>query len=1409
MSLLAANALGGTTMPRSVLDYLQGMPIHQQEQTDVPSGTDLGSIEGPVKSFVSALVPEAIGFDPLSGVEQYRAKNPVMGLGTELLGFGAGYLTGAGIAGRVAGRAIPALARGITGLGLSATESGVLPSVTSSFARGALREVARFAPFEALRVADAALFTDSGNERANQAAVNLAFGGLIGGGFSALARGRPARLTTIRGEEKLGQIFHEWNLNWAPQEKLARLATFKSTPAYEGALEGDRGLIDGIHDKLLGEIESVWPEGRVVGKLANGGASPTTINSFFTKMRGESERSGPFVTYKLTDGKLLTDLPDIGERMAKFFPERWQEYAAFPTVLKVNSKEGAKKLAATLKTSLPSVADGWFMNRELGKDGLYVMARKIKGGVAQNPTDHWIVFKTNAPRLFARKNDALLRTMESTSWALEKSPRIGGAWRYQGEDGEKIIPENFELRGRAKAPGSAAFLPGKGIGLAKDVKSLSDILLDPEHQLVGGMEDATKLGEALRKAMPADLAADLQVGGTTLKHIFKNFFAPSNAKFSSSLAGARAQALIRGVADRAQARIVRIMAGKLPQGFRTPKGSIAGNLMSGFEREGGLNELIDEMERRTKAGIPALQQFSAAVFGKMTLAEAASHKMDASVQRTLARLRELRLDSDRDMILAAEAYGLKPMTMSSEYYLLSRGWRGNLRLPLYAKEAGKGDVLVDFASGSSRSEVMREAEALKKSLAEKGHIVDWKKASAGTGKFRMDYPEELRALGAENDFELMQMIQEGHPAEEAARQARMQFVTAPARPGRLQPIRLVNAEGFAGGLRHLTGQELKERIGANLWEKERYIGEAMVRNKLLQPTLSRLAGANPNAAAVTLAGAMEKDLGGEFPLMGDWLNRYIFQTFGKPVPGSFSEMIDRTSLHTLGVPLSSITRAANQAMFHLTFGALDVGFPVLNATTYLQTGMPELSFVTRAPTKTLQKYYTPALIPTSKGAVPMSTLDPLKFAKVAMDDFRQVATNKELWSDVKWAINEGAVSPRFVEEYVGALQKDVSIAALKRGDTDILKFLLEADKLPAAKSEEFTRMHAFLVGRRLGRDFLGHEAEKANLFAKKFTERTMFNYATADRAAIMTGPVGSAWGMFKNWPAHYMWNMAAYVKNGLQTGDVAPLAWAMAGTGAVGGLTAVPGYFALDAFTKFANDKDAVSTVYEGMGASGDNLPLDAIFYGMPSFFGVSLASRAAAPFSDPMRDVNSLFSIATWDRVSAFKDMSQSLIDTFTTTGRGPGESARVYDQFMKALAPRTLYRAHQLTADGAIRSLKTGNKLMSDLDLISRLSYTMGIPPTQVMKSFDVSNELWRRQGDKKDAVALLGEEYGQLLGEPNNIAARANLIRRAVALQIDPASVHASGVSRFLNSNEELVDREFQDYRDFKTRKAVLGR
>jgi hypothetical protein len=257
----------------------------------------------------------------------------------------------------------------------------------------------------------------------------------------------------------------------------------------------------------------------------------------------------------------------------------------------------------------------------------------------------------------------------------------------------------------------------------------------------------------------------------------------------------------------------------------------------------------------------------------------------------------------------------------------------------------------------------------------------------------------------------------------------------------------------------------------------------------------------------------------------------------------------------------------------------------------------------------------------------------------------------------------------------------------------------------------------------------------------------------------------------------------------------------------LGGASAVPGYFALDAFSHAVADKDFVSTVYEGMGAEGDSRGLDAVMYGVPAFLGLSLSSRSAAPFSDPGRDINSLFSMASVDRMKAFGDFAGSAVDTFWSTGQGPGESKQVFDKFMKAVAPRTIYRAQQMTLDGALRSLNTTNQLFGDLNFVQEFAYLVGVPPIDIQKAFDVQSDLWKRQESRKLLMQNLGEEGGEAL-EQGDTKTYSNLMRRAFALGLDPDSFHQSAQANYHNRNEDLLKRQFKSLPDRQTRRAVLG-
>ena len=1423
MLAVRAGMLGQEGDPSSVVDYsnLSNIDIGQLLATQAggraPEPDDLPADAGFMKSLVSGATVEALGMRPLEGVDEYRAQHPYAGATSELLGLVPGYMAGIGVA-STAARAIPRFgpkfSAVVAGLGKSAAESGIAANVASGFARGALREGVQLLPFEAARIATALTFEDRewAKNIAAQSAVNLGLAGAIGGAFRWFKESRPGRTVVRRGEEQLGQILSRWNTSDPAQDKIGRLRVFRETDTFQGLPDADKNAVEDALHAFEKEIELEWPSGtstrggqeyskqlgryiptgQPVSKLRFSRGDNAVVSDLFKRKQGEAARGGTFTSYKIEDLQ-KGNYPGATEELTGHLltraglPDGWQAVTQFPTFIKPRD---AGKVAKTIRDNFMPAGNHWFLNRELGDDGLWVMARKIRGGAAPSDSDWWMVLKTNNPRALHPAGDQSLSALERTAFAMQEQPRVYGE----------------ELTGRVEDPTQpGTMLPGTGIGLARDMKSAIDAFLSPEATLTSG--DLAMSDKRVLRLLPQELVDDIASGLATSKIYAKRILAPSTAR-SSSLTERRAMQLARATYSMAHKRVVDKTAGRLPRGARAPQEGTLLRQMK-VDREGGVWDLAEDMARRNTDARPTLAQFTAAIDTDILPIEAARRGYDRSVIRTLEKLREHRLDTDREFILAGKVYdiaGQEPR-FKNAYYHIAKAWRGQLRLPIFVKEGNKLDRsrLIDVASGGTRAEVMAEAKAIQAALSEKGFQVGWEELGAGPITRRVGKPHIIQ-VGQVSDGELMSKLVHGDPAAVAAKQSRLRFHFAPRTPGRMLSGSMPTRVSFA--IRPLTEKEIKDKIFGSLLEHENYIAESMLRKKYLTSEIGRLSGIRPGVVANAPLWRLETDLGGEFPIAGENISKYISDLAGRPPPeGSFSRMVDKITLDTIGIPASSITRSVNDAMFNLTLLWGDVIFPAMNVASIVQTLMPEISYVGRAPVNDLMMDYSTALIRGSQiGAY--QHFDPLKFTMRALR--RIIKPDAGDRKALSWAVDHMVVAPRLVEEFVGEVSEKAGLSALRKGDVGFLEWFRNANRFFAVRSEEFARLNAYMSGLQAAEKYFGLEGEKAYLFAKQLTERTMFNYGAADRAALITGPVGTLFGLFKNWTMHYLANLWGYSKQGFQHGDFVPLLWAMAGTGAIGGTAAAPGYFAIDTFSKFVNEKDAMTAAYEAYGDdTGQNRLLDLMFYGVPGMFGLSLAQRANAPGADPLRDVNSLTSLALLDRLSSLKEFGEAATDQFLTTGQLPGQSRRTFDLFMRAAAPRTIYRFKQVASDHALRSLKTGNMLVDDLDYIDRLSFGLGAPTTVLQKALDVDSELWRRQDVLRDKTNTLGEAYSEVMMlAPKDLTARARLLQRAIVEGVGPDAMLRSAVARYNNSRQQTVERQFKDYQTRKLRQITRG-
>jgi hypothetical protein len=236
--------------------------------------------------------------------------------------------------------------------------------------------------------------------------------------------------------------------------------------------------------------------------------------------------------------------------------------------------------------------------------------------------------------------------------------------------------------------------------------------------------------------------------------------------------------------------------------------------------------------------------------------------------------------------------------------------------------------------------------------------------------------------------------------------------------------------------------------------------------------------------------------------------------------------------------------------------------------------------------------------------------------------------------------------------------------------------------------------------------------------------------------------------------------------------------------------------------SKALSDKTLMEQTYElfnymepGMGEGATDLASDVFFYGFPALGGVSLQGRAAPPGAEVIRDVNMLFSTMLWDRMShGFRFIGEAL-DYAKNVGRHPLDSRKITDEFSRAFAPRTMYRFIQTSAERGVRSLSTGNMLISPVSIPDRVKFTFGLTPVEIDKAFVINDELFKDQNKRRERVSA----YGSAIAE----ARQRGDYREAIRLHRDAGlegleldSVEKSANSFETKLREPLDERQFTD-------------
>lgn len=883
----------------------------------------------------------------------------------------------------------------------------------------------------------------------------------------------------------------------------------------------------------------------------------------------------------------------------------------------------------------------------------------------------------------------------------------------------------------------------------------------------------------------ADNALALRV-----RDFVREYLTPTQFQFRDSALGRSLWGSAKFMHDLGQQRATIALAGKV----KIDK-SFGKLMMDGPSRGGaleGMEPLLDQIRGLTKLELEQIQYVwrnhlnpgEAARRMRMSRAKDPINKLGRMTPKVQQFLKDAQFWDDvrmAEMHGMAESGIIEPFVSPRNHFGITRTWPGDQRVII---EDLRGNV-VHVAAGRNR----KEAQDLADFLMENGKVAGkrWVMKDPDAIASRADDVQTVRRVDPDKDDFKLAMGWAEFPD------------SAPRSPAFLKERRGVS--GYAGENNAWTNKELADIMTEHTRAVERYISEKTV-DKLVRPAMSELNKQDGNMARI--------------------LDRRLDDLALKQgkIAEATNQVTDRILSGVLGKnSASKIVSNANAGMFHWMLGMGNVGFTAVNAMTFMITTLPQASMAMRAHPARLSGYYNSLPLSNPLGQVQGTTsvLDPVKMVKKGFQ--RMSKLEGEFKKMVERGAEDGVWDPRFVEEWVGenaTKVRDIKSAFQSPGGmADWVKALSEAGP---ALGERFTRLHAFSTAYEIGADFWKLKGDDLYTFAKEFTNNSMFLYSTADRPRILSGPLGSGLGLFKNWQMHQMFWMAEYfgeaglgVKNLLTKGkypaQMAPLMWAALGTGGVGGLGAMPLASVADGASRALADKSMMETVYDTFGSPEGNGLADSIWMGLPATMGISMQSQNTAPFANPARDASSLASFVYMDRGKALWDAISTSWDSSSVGGAHPGSDPEVRMKLLKALAPKTFYRAFDVVGDQALNSWRTGNQLVSGMGIGESLLYSVGFTPSQVEKKFAVANELWNNQKQMRQAI----QSYGAAISDAQDAQDWEEvtaLFREAQQNGIDIGSVTASAQTRYAKKNEEQLERQFDPANVLQYKNVLRG-
>lgn len=996
--------------------------------------------------------------------------------------------------------------------------------------------------------------------------------------------------------------------------------------------------------------------------------------------------------------------------------------------------------------------------------------------------EDWLEY-SQFPRLVSAKPGRNQSFMKNT--IEETLDDVGNGWRMAKErDGLYVIARKMDPEGSrwfiTKTDSPGKFMPEQG-ALAQVVdkkawrdpetiyagtgnaNNVLDQTLRYNEMLEGGirardisgskMFEATKKGvQELGERVGLGKIAESETLGNLIDESKRNFV-PTAFQFKNSPRARRIYAVAQNTIDAARRKAQSWVYGN----FKMDKSSsLAGTLVKGVRgsTEGSWDKAVKALAEKSPDKFDALLKVidDQVPYEKVLESETLRAGLGEEGMGVLKQLVDIHDGAMDELFKTAGALHIPDKNLfplKKGHYGISHYWNGSLRQGILDERGN----MVYILGGDNKKGLKKMAEGMIAEAAKEGH--NWRLGEFWMKARDIDLRQEKLlnpdsyALASEFAQKYSQVHPEVHKASFFFPQT-----------------------GVKGYNRAKTAEELVSNLAYSLENKYLWLARE-INDRVLAKDLAVLGIDSPKTAA-----ALEDKLS---VLRGE--------------QGIFSQLVNKAADRILAPVLgtdsaSKIVSSLNKAQVHLDLGFGNMAYALANILQPITTVLPQLSLIQSCPQALAWAYDGIPLVSKSGKGMLVHQLSPMKIMWESMKLMAKPGGEEGFQEFTEWMIKRGVLSPRFIESYIGqnsGMATSISDAFKQRNYSGMITSL--STLLPSF-SEQASRGYAATVGYKLFNSYY-----KAGLMtkeqvydaAKKFTENTMFQFAASDRARILQGPVGQAWGLFKNWTMHYVGWQMQYLEAGLKYGAWKPYMYSNLATTMLGGMGSSEIGATLERFTEWASDEKMSELLYDRW---GDGVGSSMLLYGLPGAFGFSLQGQVNSPLRDPGEEAQRFMGMVWANRLQSLWKTAEQGIEFYSTTGRNPAQDEAFRAQLARAFAPKMIYRSMQMTND-ALYSLSTGTKVVGDLGKVEQLAYQyFNLPSIRISQGLEISSQIWKDKQKRATLTSKYSEAMADALSSQDGTLIY-RVIERALVDGVDIQNVIDAARTRL--QNEELTPLE----------------